>query len=81
VEVLLTTENYGVVLMAEREEQKLISSLRAGMAAIGDDAFIDVVFSLVEEAEDRLRAKDSPAARYCLEWLEEERARRGRGFE
>ena len=76
----MTTENYGVVLMAEREEQKLISSLRAGMAAIGDDAFIDVVFSLVEEAEEHLRATDSPAARYCLEWLEEERARRERGF-
>lgn len=80
IETLLNTEDPGIALMDERTEQNLITTMHEGMEVIGNEAFVDLVFSLVEEAEERLRATDSPAARYCLEWLEEERARRERGF-
>jgi len=80
IETLLNTEDPGIVLMDERTEQNLITMMHEGMEMIGTEAFVDLVFSLMEEAEERLRAEDSPAARYCLKWLEEERARRERGF-
>lgn len=80
IDSLLNSEDPGISLMDERTEQNLITMMHEGMEVMGNEAFMDLVFSLMEEAEERLRATDSPAARYCLERLEEERARRKRGF-
>ena len=81
VEILLNTPDLGIENMPESEEQKIISTMRAGIEAVGADAFADLVYKLVEEMEEKLRAYNSPAARQCLAWLEKERARRERGFE
>jgi len=58
----------------------VIGSVRAGVTAVGIEAFNDMLFELVVEKEAKLRLLDSPAAKYCLEWLEEQRAEREVGF-
>lgn len=67
--------------MDERTEQKFIGLIRSGTDQLGDDALVEIVYRLVSEREDVLRAADTPVSRYCLEWLEAERARRERGVE
>lgn len=80
IDALLNAEGPGLEDMDERTEQEFISLIRRGTDQVGDDAVVEIIYRLVSEREDRLRAADTPAARYCLEWLEAERARRERGF-
>lgn len=80
LEDLLDAEDLGNHEMPERTEQEFISAARTGVEQLGTDGFIDLVYLLVEEYEDYMRANDSPAARRSLEWLEMERARRTLGF-
>lgn len=81
IDALLNTDAPDMGEMDERTEQEFISIMRRGMAEFGDDAVADIVYRLVSEREDALRAADTPASRYCLEWLAKGRARRVRGFE
>lgn len=81
IDALLNAEGPDLKAMDEQTEQEIISLLRRGTAQLGADAVVDVVYKLVSEHEDSLRATETPAARYCLEWLEAERARRDHGFE
>lgn len=81
IDALLNADGPDLQAMDERTEQEISSLLRRGTAQLGGDAVVEVVYKLVSEHEDSLRAADTPAARYCLEWLEAERARRDRGFE
>lgn len=81
IDVLLNTDAPNLREMDERFEKEFISIMRGRMAELGDDAVVEIVYRLVSELEDALCAADTPASRYCLEWLTKGRARRERGFE
>jgi hypothetical protein len=68
-----------ITKMDERSEAAL-TSLFTPLQATDPEQFENLIFDLVAVYEDKLRASGLPSAPYCLQWLEEKRAERQRGF-